>query len=104
MNMTAFSTNGVGQFVTGQAGYDATGCTFSSFSAYLVKLKACGLLGIGPQSLLSEEVHRFGCLKVNCMNRMSQRMNTYPSFLEKQVWDKLPILSAPFFFIAISLL
>lgn len=51
--MTAFSTNGVGLFVTGQAGYDATGCTLSSFSAYLVKLKACGLLGIGPQGLLS---------------------------------------------------
>lgn len=48
--MTAFSTNGVGQFVTGQAEYDAMGCTFSS-SAYLVKLKACDLLGIGPQSL-----------------------------------------------------
>lgn len=101
--MTAFSTNRVGQFVTGEAGYDGTGCPFSSFSAYLVKLKARGLLDMHPQSLLSQKVHHFSCLKVNCRNKMQQRMNMYPSFIVKQVWDKLPILCAPFFFIAVSL-
>jgi len=80
------------------------GCTFSSFSAYLVYLKACGLLGIGSQSLLSQEVHHFGHLQVICRNRMRRRMNTYPSFIKSQVWDKVPTLLVPFFFIAVSLL
>lgn len=54
--MTAFSVNGIGRLVRGQAGYSATGCTFLSFSACLVKLKACGLSEVGPQNLLSQHI------------------------------------------------
>lgn len=53
------------------AGHSATSCTFSSFAACLVKLEACGLCGIGPQSLLSKSAS-FGCLKVNDRKRMQQ--------------------------------
>lgn len=41
--MTAFCTDGGRSFATGQAGYDATGCAFSSSSAYSVKLKSMGI-------------------------------------------------------------
>lgn len=49
--------------------------------------------------MLSEKVHHFGYLKVNCGNRMEQKMNMYSDFIEKQVRDK--IILAPFFFIAV---
>lgn len=49
--------------------------------------------------MLSEKVHHFGYLKVNCRNRMEQKMNMYSDFIEKQVRDK--IILAPFFFIAV---
>lgn len=72
------------------------------FSAYSVQLKAGALFGIGSLSLLSENVLNFGYLKVNCRNRLEQKMNMYSDFTEKQVRDK--IILAPFFFIAVHTL